>query len=77
VAAIRLLQYEELMPESQDLGLEHGSLPETLPNRVEQRKDDREHGIQKLQLPLFKFNWLNENRVFGRDRSNNRFLEFV
>jgi hypothetical protein len=42
------LQYEELMPESQDLCLERGSIPETLSNRVEQREDDREHGIRKL-----------------------------
>ena len=69
VAAVRLLQYEELMPESQDLCMEHASIPETLPNRVEQREDDREHGICKLSLPSFKFNWLNENRVFSRDTS--------
>jgi hypothetical protein len=42
------LQYDELMPESQDLCMEHGSIPETLPNRAEQREDDREHGIHKL-----------------------------
>lgn len=36
------------MPKSQDLCLEHGSTPDTLPNRVEQREDDREHGIRKL-----------------------------
>jgi len=29
------LQYEELMAESQDLCMEHGAIPETLPNRVE------------------------------------------
>jgi hypothetical protein len=39
-----------------------------LPNRVEQRKDDREHGIRKLSLPAFKFNWLSENGIFDRDR---------
>jgi hypothetical protein len=38
------LQYEELMPESEDLGTQDGSILETLPNRVEQREDDREHG---------------------------------
>ena len=48
LAAVRSLQYEELMPESQDLCLEHGSIPEALPNRVDQREDDREHGIRKL-----------------------------
>ena len=67
MAAVRSLQYEELMPENQDLCMELGSIPDTLPNRVEQREDDREHGIRKLSLPSFKFNWLNENRVFGRD----------
>jgi len=48
---------------------EHGSAPETLPNRIEQREGDREHGIRKLWLPSFNFNWLNENRGFGRDSS--------
>jgi hypothetical protein len=42
------LQYGEPMPESQDLCLERGSIPEPLSNRVEQREDDREHGIRKL-----------------------------
>ena len=46
--AVRSLQHEELMPESQDLYMERGSTPETLPNRVEQREDDREHCIRKL-----------------------------
>ena len=32
------------MPESEDLGTQDGSILETLPNRVEQREDDREHG---------------------------------
>jgi hypothetical protein len=36
------MQYEELIPESKDLCLEHGSLPESVPNRVERREDDRE-----------------------------------
>jgi len=41
-----------------------------LPNRVEQRKDDREHGIRKLSLPAFKFNWLSENGILiGTGRS--------
>ena len=44
---MEFLDGQELMPESQDLCLEHGSAPETLPNRVEQREDDREHGIRK------------------------------
>jgi hypothetical protein len=57
------------MAESQNLCLEHGSIPETLSNPVEQREDDREHGIRKLSLLSFKCNWLNENRVFVRDRS--------
>ena len=56
------------MAERQDLCMKHGSIPEALPNRVEQREDDREHGIRKLSSLSFKFNWLNENRVFGRDR---------
>ena len=59
------------MPENQDLCMELGSIPDTLPNRVEQREDDREHGIRKLWLPSFKPNWLNENRVLGRDNIKN------
>jgi hypothetical protein len=41
-ACARSMQYEELIPESKDLCLEHGSLPESVPNRVERREDDRE-----------------------------------
>ena len=48
MAAVRWLQYEELMPEGQNLCMKHGSIPEALPKRVEQREDDREHGIHKL-----------------------------
>jgi len=55
------------MPESQDLFLEHSSIPETLPNRVEQREDDRQHGIRKLSLLSSKFNWLSENGIFDRE----------
>jgi hypothetical protein len=62
------LQYEELMAESQDLRLKHGSTQENLPNRVEQRGEDREHDIRKPSLPSFKFNRLNENRIFRRHR---------
>ena len=36
------------MAESEDLCLEHGSIPETLSNRIEQRVDESEHGIHKL-----------------------------
>jgi hypothetical protein len=43
-----------------------------LPNRVEQREDDREHGIRKLSLLSFKFNWLSENGIFDRDTSSDR-----
>ena len=47
-AAVRSLQFEELMPESQDLCMKYGSIPKALPNGVEQREDDSEHGIRKL-----------------------------
>jgi hypothetical protein len=56
------------MAESQDLCLKHRSIPETLPNRTEPREEDREHGTRTLLLSSFKFNWLNENRLFGKDR---------
>jgi hypothetical protein len=36
------------MPKGKDLGLEHGSIPETLRNRIEQREKDRDHGIRTL-----------------------------
>jgi len=32
------LKYEEVMPESQDLCMKHGSIPEALPNRVNSEK---------------------------------------
>jgi hypothetical protein len=35
---------------------------------MEERGNDREHSLLKLSLPPFKFNWLNENGVFGRHR---------
>ena len=60
-AAVRSLQSEQLMAESQDLCLGHGSIPETLPYRVEQQEEYREHGIHTLWLSSLKFNWLNEN----------------
>jgi len=54
------------MPEGEDLCLKFRPCQETLPDRMEQRGNDREHSILKLSLPPFKFNWLNENGVFGR-----------
>ena len=55
------------MPEGKDLCLELGPSSESLPNRRKQHENDREHVACKLQLSPFKFNWLNENGVFGRD----------
>jgi hypothetical protein len=36
------------MAESQALCLEHGLIPETLPNRIEPREEGREYGIRTL-----------------------------
>jgi hypothetical protein len=57
------------MPEGEDLCLKFRPCQETLPDRMEQRGNDREHSILKLSLPPFKFNWLNENGGFGRHRA--------
>jgi len=48
VVAVRSLQYEELMPESQDLCMKRGSIPGSFRIEWNSEKDDREHGIRKL-----------------------------
>jgi len=65
------------MAKNLDLRMEHGSITETLWNRVAQREDDREHGIRNLSLLSFKFNWLNENRVFGKDTTHTSCLPTI
>jgi len=59
---------QELMPEGKDLCLERGPSSKALPNRRKERENDREHGLSKLSGRPPKFNWVNENRDFGRHR---------
>jgi hypothetical protein len=39
------LKDQELMPESEDLGLQRGSSSKALPNQREQQENERKHGI--------------------------------
>ena len=40
----------------------------SLANRRKERENDREYGISNLSPASFKFNYFNENGVFGRDQ---------
>jgi hypothetical protein len=68
MAAFESLEDYELLAEGKYLGVQRCAGSESLSNRREQREDDREHGIGKLYATPLKFNWFNENGVFGRDR---------
>ena len=69
VAALRTLKDQELVAEDENLRVKRRSGAKALPNRVEQREDDREHVARNVSKSSRKFNWLNQYRVFGRDRS--------
>ena len=56
------------MSQGKNLSVQRCAGPESLPNRRKERANDREHGLSKLSREPFKFNLLNENRVFSRDR---------
>jgi hypothetical protein len=57
------------MPQGKNLSVQRCADSKSLPNRRKERENDREHGLSKLSRRPFKFNWVNENRVFGRHRS--------
>jgi hypothetical protein len=48
MATAGALEDQELMPEGKDRGLQCSASSTGLPNRREQREDDREHGIGNL-----------------------------
>ena len=60
------LENQELMPQGKNLSVQRCAGSKSLPNRRKERENDREHGLSKLSQRPFKFNWVNENRVFGR-----------
>jgi hypothetical protein len=62
------LENQELMSQGKNLSVQRCASPKSLPNRRKERENDREHGVSKLSREPFKFNLLNENRVFSRDR---------
>jgi hypothetical protein len=61
------LENQELMSQGKNLSVQRCAGPESLPNRRKERANDREHGLSKLSREPFKFNLLNENRVFSRE----------
>src|ERR1700730_4158122 len=67
MAAIGSLENQKLMPQSKNLGLQCYAGSKSLTNRRKQQENGREHGLSKLSWQRFKFNWVNEYRVFGRD----------
>jgi hypothetical protein len=62
------LENQELMSQGKNLSVQRCAGPKSLPNRRKERANDREHGVSKLSREPFKFNLLNENRVFSRDK---------
>jgi hypothetical protein len=56
------------MPKGEDLGVKHDSASETSPERRKQRENKREHIIGKLSRRSLKFNRVNANGVFGKER---------
>jgi hypothetical protein len=60
------LENQELMSQGKNLSVQRCAGPKSLPNRRKERANDREHGLSKLSREPFKFNLLNENRVFSR-----------
>src|ERR1022692_4820396 len=61
------LENQELMSQGKNLSVQRCAGPKSLPNRRKERENDREHGISNLSPASFKFNYFNENGVFGRD----------
>src|ERR1017187_3254695 len=61
------LENQELMSQGKNLSVQRCAGPKSLPNLRKKRENDREHGISNLSPASFKFNYFNENGVFGRD----------
>jgi hypothetical protein len=68
MATVGPLEDEELLAEGKDLGVQRRAGSKSLQNGKEQREDDRRHGSSKQSRRPFKFNRINENGIFGRDR---------
>jgi hypothetical protein len=68
MAAIGSLEDHELMPQGKNLALQCYASSKSLTNRRKEQENSREHGLNKLSWRRFKFNWVNENRAFGKDR---------
>jgi hypothetical protein len=67
MVTIATLKNQELMPQGQNLNLQCYAGSKSLTNRRKEQEHGRQHGLSKLSWRRFKFNWFNENRVFGRD----------
>ena len=68
MATAGALEYQELMSEGKNLGLQRCTSLKDLPSRRKQRANDREHVAEKLQRRPPKFNQFSQNGVFGRDK---------
>jgi hypothetical protein len=60
------LEDQELVPQGENLSMQRCATSKSLANRRKERENDSEHGMSTLSRRPFKFNLLNENRVFGR-----------
>lgn len=68
VGTLRTFENQELVTKGQDLRMERSSVAKSLPNRIDQREDDREPVARNVSGSASKFNRLNQYGVFGRDR---------
>ena len=57
------------MSEGKNLSLQRYAGSKSSLDRKEEQEKGREHGLGKLSWRRFKFNWVNANRVLGRDNS--------
>ena len=65
------------MAEGENLGVERNSGAKALPDRMEERENDREHVAGKLSPGPRKFNRFNQYRVFGRDSAGSLYDCYV
>jgi hypothetical protein len=63
------LENQELMAQGKDLGLQFCASSKPVPNRRKEQENDCEHDLTNLSRPQLKFNGINKNRVFGRDKT--------